>query len=225
MPVDPDAEIEITAYEWVPRFAQGHVRDLRPRWACEEAGLPYRVRLISAVERPGWYYDEQPWGQVPHLRDGDIRLFESGATLIHLAERSGQLLAASGQQRASALSWLLAAYNSLEPSIMELANVDGFSRKAEWAKLRRPSLVEQVAKRLDRMQAHLGEFEWLAGTFSIADIAMTCVLRSLSDEQLLRDRPPLAAYVERASARPAFQRAMDAQLEPFALHAPVTQGA
>jgi glutathione S-transferase len=220
MPIDPEADIEITAYEWVPSFAQGFVRDLRPRWACEELGLGYRERLISAVERPEWYFAEQPWGQVPVIRDGEITVFESGATLVHIAEKAGGLLPASGQPRAEALSWLFAAFNSVEPSLMELANVSFFSRKEEWAKLREPSLLEAIGGRLDRLETALGDRDWLAGDFSIADIAMVTVLREVGRTDLFAGRPALEAYVERGTARPAFRTALDAQLAPFPAHAP-----
>lgn len=218
MPIDPNADIEITAFDWVPGFARGYVRDLRPRWACEELGLPYRERLISALHRPDWYYREQPWGQVPHVRDGDVLIFESGATLIHLAERDGgcaDLLSSSGQERATVLSWTLAAFNSIEPFVFELSNVDIFSCKQEWAALRRPSLMNDLGKRLDRLQESLGKAEWLAGTFSIADIAMITVLREVGRSGLLDSRPALAAYLERGIARPAFQTALAAQLAAF----------
>lgn len=225
MPIDPAAAIEITAFSWVPPFAQGLVRDLRARWACEEMGLAYRVRLISAVERPDWYYAEQPWGQVPYLRDGDVALFESGAMLLHLAERSGRLLAPSGQARASALSWLFATFNSVEPGLFELSNVNVFSKNEEWAQLRKPSLLAAVGQRLDRMQAHLGQFEWLAGEFTIADIAMVTVLRNLDRADLLAARPALAAYVERGTARPAFATALADQLAVYESNAPERAGA
>lgn len=220
MPIDPQAGLEITAFSWVPRFAQGLVRDLRIRWACEELGLPYRERLVSAMERPEWYYAEQPWGQVPHLRDGEVTLFESGAILLHIAESTGRLLAQTGQERASALSWLFAAFNSVEPGLFELSNVNTFSKNEEWAKLRKPSLVAAVGQRLDRMQMRLGNVEWLAGAFSIADIAMVSVLRNLALADMLVDRPALAAYVERGTARPAFQTALADQLAAFARNAP-----
>lgn len=219
MPIDPNAAIEITAFEWVPDFAQGYVRDLRPRWACEEMGLPYRERLISAVKRPEWYYGDQPWGQVPHLRDGDIHLFESGATLVHLGEIGG-LLPADGQARASVLSWTFAAFNSIEPYIFEWGNVSIFSSKEAWAPLRKPSLLKDLGGRLDRLQDALGDREWLADKFSIADIAMVTVLRGIDNSDLLAQRPALAAYVARGIARPAFQTALAAQLVPFPAHAP-----
>jgi glutathione S-transferase len=223
MPIDPNADLEITAFAWVPRFAQGNVRDLRPRWACEEWGLSYKVRLISVMERPKWYFQDQPWGQVPFVRDGEVGVFESGATLIHLAEKAGALPPFGSQERASVLSWLLAAFNSVEPFVMEFVNCTVFSRKEEWAQLRKPSLIEALGGRLDRLQTALGDEEWLAGDFSIADIAMATILRSLPDPALLDARPVLAAYVERAKARPAFQRALAAQLAPFAEHAPDKQ--
>ena len=159
MPVDPTAQIEITAFDWVPDFARGLVRDLRPRWACEELGLDYRERLISARNRPEWYFAEQPWGQVPVLRDGDVHLFESGAILLHLAERDGGLLPASGQPRADVLSWLFAAFNSVEPGFMELANVNVFSAGQDWAEARKPGLLEQIGKKLDKLAEALGDRE------------------------------------------------------------------
>ena len=219
MPIDPAAAIEITAFAWVPPFAQGQVRDLRPRWACEELGLSYRERLISAIDRPEWYFREQPWGQVPYLRDGAIELFESGATLVHLGEK-GPLLPRDGQARATVLSWTFAAFNSIEPFVFEWANVSLFARKQEWARLRRPSLVEDIGKRLDRLQDALGDREWLAGEFSIADIAMITTLRPADDPALVAARPALADYVARGMARPAFQAALAAQLKPFEENAP-----
>lgn len=223
MPIDPNAALEITAFEWVPSFAQGQVRDLRPRWACEEYGLPYKVRLISAVERPTWYFQDQPWGQVPFVRDGEVGVFESGATLLHIAEKAGALPPVGSQERAKVLSWLLAAFNSVEPFVMEFVNCTVFSRKEDWARLRKPSLVEALGGRLSRLETALADDEWLAGEFSIADIAMTTILRALPDPALLAERVSLAAYVERATARPAFTRALEAQLEPFAEHDPNNQ--
>lgn len=219
MPIDPNAELEITAFEWVPRFARGYVRDIRPRWACEEMGLPYRERLISAMSKPEWYFRDQPWGQVPHLRDGEIAVFESGATLVHLGDRGG-LTPAGGQARASVLSWTFAAFNSVEPYVFEWANVAIFAKQEEWAKLRRPSLLKELGERLDRLQDALGTREWLAGAFSIADIAMVTVLRSVDDSGLLEERPALAAYVARGMERPGFKAAMDDQLAVFAAHSP-----
>jgi glutathione S-transferase len=216
MPVDPSAQIEITAFDWVPDFARGLVRDLRPRWACEELGLDYRERLISARNRPEWYFAEQPWGQVPVLRDGDVHLFESGAILLHLAERDGGLLPASGQPRADVLSWLFAAFNSVEPGFMELANVNIFSAGQDWAEARKPGLLEQIGKKLDKLAEALGDREWLGDEFSIADIAMITILRIPRDSELMTARPSLLAYRARGEARPGFHRALEAQLAAFA---------
>ena len=220
MPIATDAPIEITAFAWVPPFAAGYVRDLRPRWACEELALPYSERLISAVERPEWYFEEQPFGQAPYMRDGEICMFESGAMLIHLAEKTGRLLPPEGQARASVLSWLIAAFNSVEPMVFELTNVEVFSRKEEWAKLRRPSLLEALGRRLDQLSATLGNAEWIAGDFSIADIAMVTVLREAAARGVLEAHPALQAYVARGTARPAFETALADQLAAFAANAP-----
>lgn len=205
--------VEITGFNWVPDFARGFVRDLRPRWACEEIGLPYRMRLISPLPpKPAEYLGEQPWGQVPVLHDEGVQLFESGAILLHLGEKDAHLLPREPQPRANAIAWLFAALNSVEPRMMELATVDIFSRGEEWAGLRRPSLIDAIGTRLDGLAAVLAEREWLADRFSVADIAMVTVLREAERARLLRDRPALAGYVARGTARPAFQRALDAQL-------------
>lgn len=218
MPLDPNAEIEITAFEWVPDFARGFVRDLRPRWACEEAGIPYRERLISAVERPQWYFADQPWGQVPAMRDGELHIFESGACLLHLGEKSETLLPARGQPRADAISWLFAAFNSVEPALFEFVNVTLFARDEEWAKLRRPSLEEFIVRRLAPLEQRLGGREWLSDAFSIGDIAMVTVLRGLGGTSIMADHPALSAYVARGEQRPAFKQAMADQLAPFDAH-------
>jgi glutathione S-transferase len=218
--IDPAAPLAIVAFEWVPDFAQGYVRDLRPRWACEEAGIPYREQLIDVQDKPAWYLDEQPWGQVPALHDGAIVVFESGATLLHLGEKSALLLPPDGQPRADAVSWLLAAFNSVEPFVFEHANVTLFAKDEEWAKLRRPSLEAFIAQRLAPLEKRLGGQDWLTGTFSIADIAMVTVLRELENSVIMDAHPAIAAYVARGMARPAFQRALADQLAAFAAHTP-----
>lgn len=223
MPIDPNAAIEITAYQWVPGFARGLVRDLRPRWACEEAGLAYRERLIDVTDKPEWFFAEQPWGQVPTLRDGDIHLFESGATLLHLGEKCEALLPREGQARADAISWLFAAFNSVEPSIFEFVNVTAFARKEEWAKLRRPSLEEFIGRRLAPLEQRLADQDWLGEAFSIADIAMITVLRPIGGSELMAAHPAVEAYVARGTTRPAFERALAAQLETIDAHAPTSQ--
>ena len=215
MPVNPESKLEVTAFDWVPDFARGYVRDLRPRWACEEIGLDYAEHLISATERPAEHYDDQPWGQVPVLRDGDVQLFESGAILLHLAEQDERLLPRDPQERATVLSWLFAAYNSVEPMLFELGNVDLFAKDEEWAKLRRPSLIEFIQGRLGRLNDAMGDKQYLVDDFTVADIAMATVLREGVEAGLIAEQPRLQAYLDRCLARPAFQRAMDAQLAAF----------
>lgn len=205
--------IEITGFNWVPDFARGYVRDLRPRWACEELGLPYAMRLISPMPpKPPAYLCEQPWGQVPVLHDGDVQLFESGAILLHLGERDERLLPRDPQGRATVIAWLFAALNSVEPWMFELATVTIFSASEQWAKLREPGLLADTGKRLDGLADALGEREWLGDRFSVADIAMVTVLRNADHGNLMSGRPRLSDYVARGTARPAFQRALAAQL-------------
>jgi glutathione S-transferase len=221
MPVDRNATIEITCFDWVPDFARGFVRYLRPRWACEELGLPYRERAISAMSRPEWFYAEQPFGQVPVVRDGELRLFESGAILVHLAEREGRLLPRSGQGRADVLGWLFASYNSIEPLAMEQASVLIFHAGEDWAEARKPILFEMIDKKLSRVADALGDRQWFAGEFSIADIALVSTLREFERNGLLGKFPPLAAYVVRGMARPAFVHAIEAQLDAFSEEPPI----
>ena len=212
------AQLQITGFDWVPDFARGFVRDLRPRWACEEIGLPYSMRLLNAAApRPEAYYKEQPWGQVPTLVDQgcDLNLFESGAILLHIGEKDERLLPRDPQARATAISWLFAAYNSVEPMTFELSNIEIFSAGEQWAELRRPSLIEFAGKRLDRLAAAVEGREWLAGSFSIADIAMATVLRNVEGSGLLEERPVLMDYLERSISRPAFKAALAAQLVAF----------
>lgn len=215
MPIAPDAPIEITGYNWVPPFAAGFVRDLRARWFCEEVGLSYRERLISPVNKPADWRSEQPFGQVPVLRDGDTHLFESGAILLHLAQRTGRLLPTGGQARADALSWLFAAYNSVEPVQNELAAITIFNAGEEWARLRRPEAARNLDRRHRAVAGGLGSRDWLAGEFSIADIAMISVLRSSASMDMLDDNPSLVAYMQRGTDRPAFRQALADQLAGF----------
>lgn len=216
MPVDPNATIEITAFDWVPDFAKGLVRDLRVRWALEEAGLPYRERLLDArAKRPLAYFDEQPFGQVPVFVEGDIRMFESGAIVLHLGERSEALLPHDPVGRSQATCWLFAALNSVEPLLIEFSTVDLFEKDADWAKLRRPSLLGAIEKRLARVSTALGDKPYLTGRFTIADIVMTTVLRDLRDTDLVSRFENLAAYRARCEARPGFQAALRDQLAAF----------
>ncbi len=216
--IDPAAELEIAGYRWVPDFARGFVRDLRPRWACEEAAIAYRERLADVTDKPDWLLEAQPWGQVPTLRDGEVLLFESGATLLHLGEKSEVLLPREAQPRAEAISWLFGAFNSVEPAMFEFTNVTAFARDQDWAKLRRPSLEEFIARRLAPLEARLSGQEWLGDRFTIADIAMVTVLRAIAGTKLLGTHPATDAYVTRGMERPAFGRAMADQLAAFDRH-------
>ena len=215
MPINPNAAMEITAFDWVPEFARGHVRDLRPRWACEELGLDYAEHLISAINRPADHFLFQPWGQVPVLNDDGVRLFESGAILLHLAEKDARLMPRDAQGRASTLAWIFAAYNSVEPMLFELNNVDIFARGEEWAKLRRPSLIEFIQGRLGRLNDAMGDKHYLVGDFTAADIAMASVLREGVEAGLIAEQPRLQAYLDSCLTRPAFQKALAAQLAAF----------
>lgn len=217
MPVNPTADIEVTAFRWVPPFAAGLVRDLRIRWALEEIGRDYRVRLLDAMEpRPADYFAEQPFGQVPAYRDERVQLFESGAILIHLGMSDERLLHAEHPQRMRGIAWLIAALNSLEPMIFELVNIDIFNADEEWAKLRRPQVVEKIQARLKLLSDALGAKQWLEDRFSIGDLMMITVLRNLRHTDLVAKHPNLADFVARGEARPAFQRALADQVAPFA---------
>lgn len=208
--------IEITAFDWVPDFAKGLVRDLRIRWALEEAGLPYTVRLLDAKNpRPESYFEEQPFGQVPIYVEDDFHLFESGAILLHVAGKSPALLAEDPVARARATCWLVAALNSMEPMLFELVNIDIFNKDEAWARLRRPEAERKVRERLDRVSAALGDKPWIEGEFSVADLLWTTVLRNLRHTGLVAEHANLAAWQARGEARPAFKRALDAQLADF----------
>jgi glutathione S-transferase len=216
--IDPNADIEISGYRWVPEFAQGFVRDLRPRWACEEAGIAYRERLANVANKPDWLRQEQPWAQVPILREGAVTVFESGATLLYLAEKSEALMPREPAARGEVMSWVFAAFNTIEPPIFEHDNVTLFASEEEWAVLRRPSLIDFLHQRLAPLETRLGEQEWLTGSFSVADIAMVSALRALSGTSILAAHPALEAYIGRGEARPGFVQAMADQMAAFARH-------
>jgi glutathione S-transferase len=216
MPVDPNAAMEITAFKWVPDLAQGLVRDLRVRWALEELGFDYRVRLLDLLsERPEDYFREQPFGQVPVFIEGDVRMFESGAILLYLGERGEMLLPRDDAGRTRAMSWVVAALNSVEPIIWQLIEIDIFDPNAEWARLRRPQVEEAVRQRLGRLSGWLGTRDYLEDRFTAGDLMMTTVLRILRQTDLVAEHPNLARYQARCEARPAFQRALAAQLADF----------
>lgn len=224
MPLNPNAEIEITAFRWVPEFAQGLVRDLRARWALEEAGLDYKVRLLNQ-ERPLEYLKEQPFDQVPCFNDGKVRIFETGAIVQYIGEQSEALLPRDLQGRFRAIQWTYAALNSVEPALINLLLIDVFFTDEEWAKLRRPGAQDFVKLKLKRVSDWLGDKEWLEDRFTIGDLMMTTTLRFLRHTDLVTRIPNLAAYLKRAEARPAFQRALSDQLAAFAANEPQPEGA
>ena len=209
--------ITITAFKWVPDFARGQVRDLRVRWALEEAGLPYRTRLLQQgdQDKPD-YRAVQPFGQVPILEEDGLTLFESGAIVLHIGARSESLLPQDPGARAHAIQWLIAALNSIEPFVMNIVLIDVLYVEQEWARLRRPSALEFLRRRLAQLSGSLGDRLYLDGDrFTAGDLMMTTVLRALDHTDIVSQDRRLAAYLERCTSRPAFKRALDAQLQDF----------
>lgn len=204
--------ITISAFRWVPPFARGQVRDLRVRWALEEAGLPYQTRLLTQGDQDKQDYRElQPFGQVPVFEENGFVLFESGAIVLYIGERSEALLPREMLARSRATQWLIAALNSIEPFVMNVALIDLFYAKEEWATLRRPSAVAFLEKRLAALASNLGRKPYLDGVrFTAGDLIMATVLRILPD--ITARHAPLDEYVARCTARPAFARALQAQL-------------
>ena len=209
--------ITISAFKWVPDFARGQVRDLRVRWALEEAGLRYETRLLEQGDQDTPEYRAlQPFGQVPIFEENGFVLFETGAIVLHIGERSETLLPKDAGARARAMQWLIAALNSIEPFVMNVALIGLFYANEEWAKLRRPGAVEFVQKRLSGLSNALGDKPYLdGGQFTAGDLMMATVLRILKDSDIVASDKRLAAYVERCTARPAFKRAFDAQIGDF----------
>jgi glutathione S-transferase len=206
--------ITVSAFRWVPDFAKGQVRDLRVRWALEEAGLPYRTRLLEQGEQDTAEYRAlQPFGQVPILEEDGHVLFESGAIVLHIGERCEALLPKDPLARARATQWLIAALNSVEPHILSVVLIELFYAGEEWAKLRRPGARAFAQKRIAAVGEALGDKPYLDGaTFTAGDLLMSSVLRIVPD---LIASPNLEAYVARCTARPAFQRALASQLADF----------
>lgn len=206
----------ITAFERSPDRGNGLARDMRVRWALEEAGEPYEVRLLSfkTMKEPA-HLAIQPFGQIPTYEDGDLTLFESGAIVLHVAERHPGLLPDEAKARARAIMWMFAALNTLEPPIFDRSLVRILERDKPWYEERLSALDEAIRKRLEGLSSHLGDADWLDGAFSAGDLLMVTVLRRLQGSGLLEERPNLAAYVARAEARPAYQRAFEAQRAVF----------
>ena len=204
----------LTTFDWVPELPRGYVRDLRVRWALEEAGLPYRVKSVPFGERTAEHFSHQPFGQVPWLTDGDISIFESGAILLHLGERSDALIPTDPRGRAETLEWLFAALNSVEMASLpwSIFQFSGFTGDTPgWKRLE-----EFLNARLQHMEPVLEGREWLTGTFSVADILMSDVLRLVDRFDGLADYPACRGYVMRATARPSFAKAHADQMAHFA---------
>jgi len=206
----------ITAFANSPDRGKGQARDMRLRWALEEVGQPYDVRLVSfaALKDPA-HLALHPFGQIPTFEDDDLALFESGAIVLHIAERHAGLLPTEPNARARATAWMFAALSTLEPPIVELGMAMLFERDKSWTAERLTMLRDRVRVRLGDLSRHLGDADWLDGAFSAGDLMMVTVLRRLNASGLLDEYPDIAAYVARCEARPAFMRAFDAQLAIF----------
>jgi glutathione S-transferase len=208
--------ITITAFEASPDRGQGLARDTRVRWALEEVGQPYEVRLVSfkAMKEPA-HLALQPFGQIPTYEEGDLALFETGSIIIHIAERHAGLLPKDANARARAITWMFAAVSTVEPPILELQTAKLLEGDKPWTKERLPAVMDRIRARLNQLSARLGNADWLDGAFSAGDLMMVHVLERLKPSGLLDEYPSLSAYVARAEARPAYQRAFADQLAVF----------
>jgi len=208
------SELIIWTLDWVPEGPRGFVRDMRLRWACEEAGLPYAIRTVAFEDRATNHLARQPFGQVPFLNDGDVKLFESGACLIHLARKSDRLMPRDPVGEANTLQWTIAALNSIEMASVPWSLFKFFGDTGDtWG----PKFFDGwVNTRLTHMEPVLAKGEWLVGSFSIADILMTDALRLVDRFDGLADYPACRAYVAHATARPAFEKAYADQMAHFA---------
>lgn len=205
--------VTITAFERSPDGGKGLARDTRVRWALEEVGQPYAVRLVSfaAMKEPA-HLALHPFGQIPTYEEGDLALFETGAIVFHIAERHAGLLPDDPNARSRAITWMFAALSTVEPPILELANARLIESDKPWAAARMPIVEDRVRDRLSQLSHHLGDADWLDGAFSAGDLMMVSVLLRSRSSGLLDEYPNLAAYVARGEARPAYKRAFDAQL-------------
>ena len=205
--------ITITAFDHSPDGGKGLARDTRVRWALEEVGQPYDVRLVphAQMKQPA-HLRLNPFGKIPTYEEGGLVLFESGAIVFHIAERHAGLLPTDAEARARAITWMFAALNTVEPPILDLTIARIIERDQPWAEARMPLVVERIRERMQQLIARLGDAEWLDGDFSAADLLMVSVLLRLKPSGLLFDFPTLADYVARGEARPAYQRAFAAQL-------------
>jgi len=213
--------IKVTAFRWVPEFAQGQVRDLRVRWALEEAGLPYEEQLIDLEESKSEAYRQlQPFGQVPAYREDGLELFESGAIVMHIAERSDALMPPDLQGQARTRAWMFAALNSVEPEVQNLAGIDLFHGDSEWAAQYRPIAEEAAKRRLTALSDWLDSRDYLEEGFSAGDLLMTTVLQILRHTDMVKAIPVLEDYRLRCEERPAYQKAVADQMAPFHENAP-----
>ncbi|MEI8276554.1 MAG: glutathione S-transferase family protein [Hyphomicrobiales bacterium] len=213
--------ITITAFERSPDGGKGLARDTRVRWALEEAGLPYEVRLVSfKAMKESAHLALHPFGQIPTYEEGGLVLFETGSIVLHIAQHHAGLLPAETQARARAITWMFAALNTVEPPILEFANARLLESDRPWSKERLPLVVDRVRARLKQLAARLGDAGWLDGAFSAGDLMMVSVLLRLRPSGILDEFPTLAAYVARGEARPAYRRAFAAQLAVNAGKAP-----
>lgn len=205
--------ITITAFEKSPDGGKGLARDTRVRWALEEVGEAYEVRLVSfrAMKEPA-HLAIHPFGQIPTYEEGDLALFETGAIVFHIANRHAGLLPDNTNARARAITWMFAAVNTIEPPILELVTARIFEGDKPWTPERLPLIRDRIRNRLEQLSVHLGNDDWLDGSFSAGDLMMVSVLLRLRPSGMLEEFPELAAYVARAEARPAYQRAFAAQL-------------
>lgn len=204
--------VTITAFERSPDGGKGLARDTRVRWALEEVGQPYEVRLVSfGAMKESAHLALHPFGQIPTYEEGDLSLFETGSIVFHIAERHAGLLPDDANARARAITWMFAAVNTVEPPILELVTAKIFEGDRPWAKERVPLVMDRVRERLKQLSARLGDADWLDGAFSAGDLMMVSVLLRLNPSGLLNEYPNIAAYVVRGEARPAYKRAFDAQ--------------
>ncbi len=206
----------ITAFARSPDRGSGQARDMRVRWALEEVGQPYDVRLVSFSEmKEPAHRGLHPFGQIPTYEEGDLALFESGAIVFHIAERHGSLLPDDANARARAITWMFAAVSTIEPPVLERETAVLLERNETWHEKRLPRVEDRIRNRLADLSARLGDADWLDGAFSAGDLMMVGVLRRLNGSGLLEEYPDIADYVARGQARPAFSRAFDAQLAVF----------
>ena len=209
--------IQLSVLKWVPPFARGSVKEYRVRWALEEAGLAYTENVLTPEDQDAADYRAvQPFGQVPVYEEDGFVLFESGAIVLHIAEKSEALMPRDAQGRARAMQWMLAAQTSVQPAVDAVTALDFFYGDEEWAKLRRPGAEAFLRRRLGQLAGRLEGREWLEDRFTMGDLMMVTVLRDLRHRDFVAEFPALAAYVKRAEARPAFQRALSDHLALYA---------